>query len=272
MVLRTLAAAVISGAIAVPLVAQSHVVFRDPSAEALFKASRNAAGGEGVVSGVQSLRMRGSARVGESDGGPEVREVEIRIMLPDHMLRIDSADGFEKRAGLMGNDLLTAISAGGTRETPPAAMRAPLVRAERARLGRMMLGMAMTPLRPGWLTVRSVRTAVTTVDPRSTLATDGGAAAALTAERGGQRILEAQADQGVFVRMFFDGATRPSRIQYEAGKGAQVLVEFADRRRVSGLLLPHHIVTTAGGKVVDDLTLRTIEVNPKLTAADFEGR
>lgn len=262
-----LAAAVLAAA---GVSAQSHVVFRDATAESLFRTSRNAIGGEGLVSGIGSFVLKGTATVAENDGGPQTRDVEVRILLPSGILRIDTASGFEKRAGFMEGTLLTSVRVGDSRDAPPAALRSQMIRGERARLGRMMLGMAATPIRPGWLTLRSVRTAVTTVDPRSTIAAEGGAATTLTAERDGQRILEAAADEGFFIRIFFDGATLPGRIQYETGNRAQVVTEFSDRRRVAGLMLPHRIVTTTGGRVVDDFTIREIEVNPRLTAADFE--
>ena len=258
------------GMAALPL-AQTHVVFRDGTAESLFRTSRNAIGGEGTVSGIQSLLIRGSAVVADDDGGPGAREVEIRILLPDAFLRIETAEGFQKRSGVSGNDLLTMIrTAEGTQE-PPGSMRRAMIQAERARMGRALLGIAATPLRPGWLTLRSVRTAVTTTDPRTTMGTEDPTAAgtSLTAERAGQRVLEGSAQDGFFVRIFFDGGSFPGRIQYEAGRGGQVVTEFSDRRRVSGLLLPHRIVTSSGGRVLDDLTIREIQVNPRLTLADF---
>lgn len=250
-------------AAAVPVLGQSHVVFRDGTAESLFKTSRNAVGGEGAVSGIESLVLRGRATVADQDGGPAEREVEVRILLPDGILRVDSAEGFEKRAGFYQNTLLTATRTGDTREAPPASLRAPMMKAERARLGRTMLGIAAVPIRPGWLTVRSVRSAVTTTEPLA-------GAASLIGEREGQRVLEASAGEGFFIRMFFDGATLPSRIQYEPGKGTQVVTVFSDRRRVSGLLLPYRITTSAGSRVVDDFVVREIIVNPRLTSADFE--
>jgi hypothetical protein len=251
---------------------QSHVVYRDGTAESLFQTSRNAVGGEGAVSGLHSLLLRGTARVSEGDGGPEEREVEIRILLPDAILRIETAEGFQKRSGVSGNNLLTFIRTREGSEEPPATMRQAMIQAERARLGRIMLGMAATPVRPGWLTLRSVRTAVTTTDPRSTMSTEDPRAAAttLTAERAGQRVLEGSAQDSFFVRIFFDASSLPSRIQYEAGRGVQVVTEFSDRRRASGLLLPYHLVTSSGGRVTDDLILREIVVNPRFTAADFE--
>jgi hypothetical protein len=252
--------------------AQTHVVYRDGTAEALFKASRNAVGGEGTVSGIQALILRGTAKVDDDGRGAEEREVEIRILLPDGILRVDTAPGYQKRAGFHENALLTSVRTGDDVELPPVQMRGGMIKGERARLGRMLLGLAAVPLRPGWLTLRSVRTAVTTTDPRSTMATDDptGAGTSLTAERGGQRVLEGAAQDGFFIRLFFDGGSLPSRIQYEPGKGTQVVTEFSDRRRVSGLLLPYRLVTSVNGRIIDDLVLREIIVNPRLTAADFE--
>ena len=258
-------------AAAVPLSGQPHVVYLDATAEGLFKTSRNALGGEGAVSGIEGLVLRGTSKVSDDGGTPVDREVEVRILLPDGILRIDTATGYEKRAGVHGANLLTSLRAGGELERPPAEVRTAMIKAERARLGRLLLGMASTPIRPGWLTLRTARTAVTTVDPRSTMTTDNpmGAATTLTAERGGQRVLEGAAQDGFFIRLYFDGASLPSRIHYDAGK-TQVVTTFSDRRRVSGLLLPYHIVTSVGNRVVDDFVIREIIVNPRLTAADFE--
>ena len=256
---------------AVSLSGQSHVVFRDPTAEGLLKASRNALGGEGAVTGIEALILRGRSKVADEEGAPVDREVEVRILLPDAILRIDTAPGYEKRSGVHGGNLLTSIRAGGDLERPPAAVRAAMIKAERARLGRLLLGMAATPIRPGWLTLRSIRSAVTTTDPRSTITTDNplGAGTSLTAERAGSRVLEGGAEDGFFIRLFFDGASLPSRVEYQAGK-VQVVTTFSDRRRVSGLLLPYHIVTSAGNRAIDDFVIREIIVNPRLTAADFE--
>ena len=271
MIRQVVLGAVVAAA-AVPLAAQRHVVFRDGTAESLFTTSRNAIGGEGLVSGIQSLILRGSATVSEEDGGPGAREVEVRILLPDGILRIDSAPGYEKRGGFYNDTLLTSVRTAEGTDRPPAAMRDAMIKAERARMGRLLLGIAATPIRPGWLTLRSARTAVTTTDPRSTLGTNDptGAGTSLTAERAGQRVLEGSAEDGFFVRLFFSGGSMPHRVQYEAGRGAQVVTEFTDRRRVSGLLLPYRLITSMGPQVVDDFVIREIIVNPRLAASDFE--
>ena len=46
---------------------------------------------------------------------------------------------------------------------------------------------------------------------------------------------------------------------------------FSDRRVVSGLFLPYHIVTTGRGGVREDLKLDEILVNPELSKGDFAG-
>ena len=89
--------------------AQAHVGFRDGTAEMLFNTARNAVGGEGAISGVTSLLIRGTAQSAEKDGGPEMREVEIRILLPDGMLRIDTGPDFEKRSGVFGQHVKMAM-------------------------------------------------------------------------------------------------------------------------------------------------------------------
>jgi hypothetical protein len=44
---------------------------------------------------------------------------------------------------------------------------------------------------------------------------------------------------------------------------------FSDRRKVGGMQVPYAIVTTAGDRVVDELTFDEVTVNPPLTANDF---
>ena len=45
---------------------------------------------------------------------------------------------------------------------------------------------------------------------------------------------------------------------------------FEDRRDVNGLKLPFHVTTTAGGRIVDELILDQILVNPEIGKDDFK--
>jgi len=49
-----------------------------------------------------------------------------------------------------------------------------------------------------------------------------------------------------------------------------VVVTFSDRREVAGLLMPFRIVTTSNGRIVDELVLDEILVNPELSKSDFK--
>lgn len=44
---------------------------------------------------------------------------------------------------------------------------------------------------------------------------------------------------------------------------------IVERKASGGYKLPSHIVTTAGARVIDDMTLDEIVVNPKFAQADF---
>jgi hypothetical protein len=45
---------------------------------------------------------------------------------------------------------------------------------------------------------------------------------------------------------------------------------FTDRREVSGLKVPFHVMTTAGGRTIDDLMFAQVLVNPEIGKGDFK--
>ena len=47
-------------------------------------------------------------------------------------------------------------------------------------------------------------------------------------------------------------------------------IAFGERRLTDGLKVPYRITTTSHGKIIDDLLLERVDINPKLTKADFE--
>ena len=58
-----------------------------------------------------------------------------------------------------------------------------------------------------------------------------------------------------------------------AASWALATVSFSqdkDRRDASGLKLPFHMTTTAGGRIVDELILEQILVNPEISKSDFK--
>ena len=133
---------------------QNFVTFGGDGADAVFRLSRVAVGGEAAVSGVTSLVMKGTIRVSAGDDGPPERAVEIRMLLPDQYVRIETAKDWTKRSGFSGNTLLTQITKKGVVDTPPANVVPALLRAEKWRFARTLLGVASLATPEVWLTIR----------------------------------------------------------------------------------------------------------------------
>lgn len=235
------------------LAAQSYVTLDGDGAGTLFRQSREAVGGDAAVASVTSLVLKGTARVSAGDQGPPERTIEIRMLLPDQYVRIETAGDWSKRTGFSGPSLLTQITEAGTATTPPADIVPALLRAERARFARLLLGIA----------------SLTTPEVRLTLRQPPGSGEAAGPDTA--RVLEAlNAQESFLARVFFDTAARPLRVEYGAN-ARRVATAFADRRKVGALLLPHAITTTLDGVPLEDIRLSAITINPPLTKADFGG-
>ena len=239
--------------------AQNFVTIQDLAAEALFKMSRQTVGGEGTVSNLKTLVLKGTAVVVSDDGGPPERDVEIRIMLPAFYLRIDSAPGFTRRSGLSADTLISEIRSGGEVEEPPTQFRKTLLQAERARLARMLLGMASAVTSDLWLTLRTPRN----IEVGSAFDT------AVTTSPAERRLLEASGKDRFYARVIYDATALPVRVDYPAPNKAAIAITFEDRRVVSGLRLPHRMITQTDGRTIEDLRFTQILVNQPLTRAEF---
>jgi hypothetical protein len=236
----------------VALAGQSFVTFGSDGADRLFRLSRNAVGGEASVVNVTSMVMKGTVQVSTADGGPAERAIELRILLPDQYLRIESGGTWTKRSGFSGDRLLTEITKNGVVDRPPATMTDALLRAEKQRLARLLLGTASLATPEVWLNVRM---------------------APGTSEAGNVsigRVLEAASKDNFLVRVFYDAAALPMRVEYEANR-RRISTAFGDRRTVGALLLPHTMTTTLDGMPLEEIRLSEIAVNPALTKADFGG-
>jgi hypothetical protein len=78
---------------------------------------------------------------------------------------------------------------------------------------------------------------------------------------------------GFSARVIMDAKTRvPARVVYRgggAGGRGTMIMTIVERRSAGGYKLPSHLVTTAGDRVVDDLTFDEIAVNPRFGKTDF---
>lgn len=258
--LVTLGALLAFPALRAPLDAQQYVTFRGDAPERLFKQSRDAVGGEAAVMNVTSLVLKGTLRGSGADGPPE-RATEIRVLWPDRYVRIESAGDWTKRTGFNGGrNLIAEIRMGETVDKPPAQATTPLLRAEKARLARTLLGIGTFVTPEVWLTLQEPRG---TIEIGSAFDTSQGAVIP------GGRILEAVAKDGFLSIVHFDATGIPLRVEYDAN-GRRVAIAFSDRRQVGNLLLPHTITTTLDGQPLEELTISEYQVNPELTKADFE--
>ena len=96
--------------------AQDFVTFKDGASQDLFVASRAAlARGDGSVKNLQSLIMKGRARIAQNDGAQAESAVVIKVLLPDSYLRVDTYPAMVQATGFQGNRLLTSITEGGRR-------------------------------------------------------------------------------------------------------------------------------------------------------------
>jgi hypothetical protein len=245
--------------------AQSSVNFVDDPARELLASSRTAVRqGGGLVETLRALVLKGSSRAG-ADGGPLAESVlDIKVLLPGHFLRTDTAGSYSRHAGYAGATVLSAIKDGENVETPPQQLRTNLLVAQRAWLGRFLLGSAAYASPDLSLTFRSSggvsRMVRPDISPESNLRIKEGTVEKL--------VLEVSGADKFYSRLFLDPSRMPSRVEYPAGKST-IEMQFRDRRSVGGLMLPHRVTTLSDGRVVDDMVFTEIQVNPALTPADF---
>jgi hypothetical protein len=248
--------------------AQDQTVFMDVAAENLFRYSRAAISGGGrTVHSLHTLILKGRSRFVVDDvGGLAGAAVEIKLLLPDHYLRTDTSGVLQKMAGYAGGRVLSAMHDDAAVSYPPDRLVKQILLNERLRVARLLLG-AATYVGPDLaLTFRSVPKSVEMVDPRVNART------AVTIENSSAEPFVALVTGDRFAaRLVVDGSTHaPTQIEYTGQDKNSVVVTFSDRREVAGLLMPFRIVTTSNGRLVDELVLDEILVNPELSKSDFK--
>lgn len=226
---------------------------RDAKARELITAARIAVfGGPGGVALLHGMRLKGKSRFESEDGTLNSGTVEIRILLPDRYLRIDSGDFGRRLTGYAGGATLNLIeSANGRVTQDPREAKAILVD-NRVELARLMLGLAAytSPEMPLALSGReTMREMPGPSDPLG---------------------IDAAGDNGFAARLILDAKSRaPARVVFWGPNRSVLTTTFSDRQSSGGMKVPHRIVTTAGERVVDELVFDEVAVNPKLTRTDF---
>jgi hypothetical protein len=245
---------------------QDFVTFKDQPSQDLFVASRAAIGrGEGSIKNLHSLILKGHARLAQDGGSTAESSVEIKILLPDAYLRVDTLGGTIRATGFEGNHLLTKITEDGQTSAPPPSMTSGLIKGERARFARLLLGSA-TELSPVLRLVGRSAPGIGSMERPG----EGARVGAVYNSANELRLIEFSGPDGFYTRFVVDSAKLPQRLEFQGAKDEIWTTTFSDRRAVGGLLLPYHIVTEGRGAVREDLRLDEIQVNPELSKGDFK--
>jgi hypothetical protein len=226
------------------LVAQDSVIFRDDAAASLFRTSRmNMSGREATIRELLALHMTGTIRIATPEGAIETGTTDIKVLLPDRYLRVDSTKEATRYSGFDGATLLNAISAADGVSQLPDILRSTALQSERRRLAYLLLG----------------STTYVSGDLSPVISSVGYGAAV--------RVVEGvDSSKRFLLRLAFGDSMLPARLEYPGGAMA-----FADRRVADGLQMPFRITTTGGGgRLVDEITFDAIRVNGPLSPDDFK--
>jgi hypothetical protein len=242
--------------------AQDNYQFTDPNVQDIFRYARMAVGS--AVSKVKALEMKGKSKV-DLNGSLIDCTVDVKILLPDYYLRIDATPTDSKLAGYAGKNILNAIKSGPNMSVPPDNLSSAILKNERQRLARLLLGMAtyVTPDVP--LIFHSSGLTGGAVDPRSApkaTATMEGTGEPNAADINGADGFRAHLVVGASDKM-------PARLSYPNGNADETMT-FEDRRDAGGFKLPYRITTTVGSRTIDLMTFDTIVVNPEIAKGDFK--
>jgi hypothetical protein len=232
---------------------QDSVFLRDAKAKELFTAARIAIfGGPGGIARLRSMRLKGRSRFPSTDSATISASVEIRILLPDRYLRIDSGSFGRRMTGYAVDKTLDLMETADGKTTPNPGDPAAVLHTDRAELVRFMLGVATFASQEMPLKLQTRETPVDMPGPSEPLGID------------------AIGENGFAARIVFDGKSHlPMRLVFWGANRTVVTTTYADRRSTGGMKAPYSILTTAGDRIVDELVLDEVAVNPSLSKTDF---
>src|SRR5262245_6860934 len=275
----------------------------DAKAAQLVAQARAALGGEQNLAKVQGLTCSGSYE--RTLGDRQMSgDVTLDLQLPDKMLRTESMNPVGDMTvvvaqGINGEKLLRSQQTLNGPPGPSIRLRRPpakpdagaqAIRNARAEMTRMLLAFLVAA--PASAPVEFAY---------------GGEA---EADEGRADVVDARGEGSFAVRLFLDQKThRPLMLQYR-GVAPQLRIQtqqmqgppdservrraepsahdtaggtpsphvvdialyFDDYRSVDGVMLPHHIARSVDGKPTEEMTFKTIKVNPVFKPGTFEAR
>jgi hypothetical protein len=266
----------------------------DTKASELLAQARTALGGDGKLSKVQGLSCAGTVQ--RSIGDRQVTgDVTIDVQLPDKYLRSDSISPMGDAAlvvteqGINGDQLLRHSK---TLNTPPGAIirvppppargseaEAQGLRNSRAELARLTLGLllAAPPSMP--LEFKYAGEAESPDGKADVLDVTGPSsfAAKLFFDKASHRPLML-VYRGVSPRIVMQtqrGGPPPADAAHAAPPAPEqvdINMFLDDYKAVDGVMLPHHITRAVDGQPSEDLTCKTIKVNPSFKPDTFAAK
>jgi hypothetical protein len=256
----------------VTLRAQDATQFRDTHSEDFFHYARMAVGG-GTAAAIKTLSFKGKSKIPGANGASTITaDVEIKMLLPDYYIRIDSTRSSQRITGFGGKTLLSEIREGDSRSFPPDQLKPQLLKAERFRMARLLL--ATTTYVSSEMSIRfqSIGGAVEMVAPRTSAGNHSNSnAATVDLSHLDPLAIMALAEDGFATRWVVDNGHIPVQLIYQGGtNGATVTMTFADRRQTDGMLMPYRITTTNGDRLVDELSFTQVLINPEIGKGDFK--
>jgi hypothetical protein len=236
----------------VVLSAQEPVLLRDPKTKDLFAAARVAIyGGPGGIARLRSLRFTGRSRIAGTGGELLAAAVEIRVLVPDHYLRIDTGSFGRRQVGYARNQSLDRSQGPTARAIADPRPVSAILQADRSELARLLLGVAMY----------ASEEVPVKLQTRDTQIDMPGLPEALGIDATGETFA---------ARIAFDGATHfPVRLVFWSGDRTVLTTEYSDRRKAGDMKVPFRIVTRAGDQIVDEMTFDEVSFNPGLRQTDF---
>jgi hypothetical protein len=225
-----------------------------PAAPSLLEKAREACGGSARLAAVSSLRITGSGEernlyYGQNESAASEFErsaLRLLVLMPGHYLSIEQiADGMAERyTGLAGPTLLNGMMLQGQFKPWEGAEAMSDARSRFARLMLLLLLRTDTsfPLTPKAASSSSLQ---------------------FTGADGFEATIDLAPDTG-----------RPISLSYNVrmhgtGEMRTYVTKIDERRTFDGISLPVRMTTTALGKTFGRTTYETIEINPRLTQADF---
>lgn len=257
--------------------AQDATRFADVEAQNLFVRSRAAVVSSGSVLLLRSLVLKGDLRTFTDDGRLLEGRIDIRVLLPDHFIRIETFGESQRVSGFAGKVLLTEMRDGNRIELPPEKLTSQLLRLVHAHFTRFMLGAVTYVTADQQLTFRSAGGAPSMVDPRESAYTatssttpQSAAGSAVVTNSTPEPFAMDVMSETLAARFEVDSLTRvPVKLTFQGARKEPNTMKFEDRRAVAGFNLPYRITTSTRERALETIVFDEILVNPELSKADF---